>query len=160
MQQHGTHMYWTAGTRIPIHYSTMHRIPIPHTWSTLKGQSPVLILINPVVNSKEKIRQTKQAYSLENSHVVHDQSQFFSCGILVGQSEGGNDLRLFATDIHIVILRRNVDKEEVVGEETCADVADVGETDTPPDFVGGGVNVIDAAVYCKVHNVIILECHC
>lgn len=40
-------------------------------------------------------------------------------------------------------------QEEVVAEETGADVAEIGKGDSPPDFAGGGVDVVYAPIFQK-----------
>ena len=49
-------------------------------------------------------------------------------------------------DEEVVVLGRDVDEKEVIGEETAADVADVRESDPSPDFGRGGINVVDGAI--------------
>lgn len=40
-----------------------------------------------------------------------------------------------------------MNQEEVVREEACADVTDVGETDSPPNLAGGRLNVVHTSIF-------------
>lgn len=93
-------------------------------------------------DSSSRIRRTKR-----DSHVLHNQLQFFFCGDAVGLPQRANDLSFARAHEEVVVLRRYVDDKKVVRQETGANVTDVGQLDPPSDLERGWFCIVDCTLY-------------
>ena len=67
-----------------------------------------------IINMAQPQLQLRPLYAGAHSRVLHSQTEFLSDRLNVSQPESGDNLRLSAAGVDIVILLGHVDHEEVV----------------------------------------------
>ena len=69
-----------------------------------------------------------------NLRILHCKAEFVTSGPQMRSSQDRDNLCFPSTHKEVVVLQRHMNNEEVVRHEACADVANVGEGDSPPYF--------------------------